>query len=82
MSRWVLATSLHGSEDMRTTYCKETHHYFVFPKRCSPRNDALVVLSLGVNRLEPIPKLFEEHRDAGELHQSQEGGGIVLPPNE
>ena len=27
-------------------------------------------------------KLFEEHRDTGELHKPEEVGGIVLPANE
>jgi hypothetical protein len=32
--------------------------------------------------LEPISKLFEEHRDAGELHKAEEVGGVVLPAHE
>ena len=33
-------------------------------------------------RVEPISKLLEEHRDAGELHKPEEVGGIVLPANQ
>ena len=33
-------------------------------------------------RLEPISKSFEEDRDAGELHKSEEIGGVVPPANE
>ena len=32
--------------------------------------------------LEPISKLLEEHRDAGELHKAEEVGGVVLPANQ
>ena len=31
--------------------------------------------------LEPISKVFQEHRDAGELDEPEEIGGIVLPAN-
>jgi hypothetical protein len=37
---------------------------------------------LGLKTLEPISKLFEEHRDAGQLHEPQEVGGVILPANE
>jgi hypothetical protein len=33
-------------------------------------------------RLEPISKLLEEHRDASELYESKEVGGVILPANE
>jgi hypothetical protein len=42
----------------------------------------LAIKKGGFKRLEPISKLLEEHRDAGELHKSQEIGGVVLPENE
>ena len=32
--------------------------------------------------LEPISKLLQEHRDAGELHEPEEVGGVILPANE
>ena len=33
-------------------------------------------------RLEPISKLFEEHRDAGKLHEPEEVRSVILPTNE
>ena len=32
--------------------------------------------------LEPISKLLQEHGDAGELHKTEEVGGVVLPANQ
>lgn len=32
--------------------------------------------------LEPISKLFQEHRDAGELHKPEEVGRVILPTNQ
>lgn len=32
--------------------------------------------------LEPISKLFEEHRDAFELHKAQEDCGVIFPPDQ
>lgn len=31
---------------------------------------------------EPISKLLEKHRDAGELHKAEEIRGVVFPANE
>ena len=33
-------------------------------------------------RVEPISKLFQEHRHAGELDEPEEVAGVVLPANE
>jgi hypothetical protein len=42
---------------------------------------SLIVVPYG-GRLEPISKLFEEHRDTGELDKPEEVRGVVLPANE
>ncbi len=36
----------------------------------------------GTGSLEPISKLFQEHRDAGDLHKPEEVGRVILPTNQ
>jgi len=48
-------------------------------KLCQPSPPFCAVLA---KTIEPISKLFEKHGDAGELHKTEEGGGIILPADE